>query len=513
MAVSLAATLLAAGCGAGEETSATAPAADAQVDPNAVLKVAASAPTRNLDPYLQTSYGGWGYISAVYDRLVLVDDKDKLVPGVATSWEFAKDGSSLELKLRDDVKFHDGTPFDAAAVAANIKRGQTLKGSTVVAALKDVTSVDVVNPTTARLNLAKGTGVDLPGLFSTNVGMMISPKVIEAGTDIQNQPGNAGSGPYLVSSYTPGEKLSLKKAPGTYWDPKAGRLGGIELQWTADASTRLNGTRTGATDLTWVSSANELVQAKDLAKQGGLVVNTVEFRNVLSVMLRARGDLAKPEIREAVARAVNPQAISALFSDTCSPYRQLEPSSSWATDQGYQYPYAYDEAKAKELVAANGPAKIALTFGAGTNTEQPANVIQSELSKVGFNAELNPVPNTVNEPRYIAGDFEAMVTNSYSPKVDPAETVKTFVTGAYKMGNDNPEILKLAAEASDPTKSQDERGALYKKIWSLTLDEALVIPICHQTNATVASPKVIGADNMPWVNTGIFDLRYVAMTS
>ncbi|PBC37324.1 peptide ABC transporter substrate-binding protein [Rhodococcus sp. ACPA4] len=513
-AVSLVAALAVAGCGGGGGTStaggSTASAAD--IDRAAVLRVTASAPTRNLDPYLQTSYGGWGYLTPMFDRLTMVDKEGNLVPGLAESWEFSSDGGYLELKLRDDVSFHDGTKFDAAALAANVQRGKTMAGSTVVAALDDITSVDVVDPTTARLNLTKGSGVELPGLFSTNVGMMVSPKTIEAGTDIRNDPGQSGSGPYTVTNYVPEESLEVTRAQGDYWDPAAGLLGGISFKTMPDATTRLNGMQTAATDISWVSSANEIVQAQSLADRNVLGIDKVKFRNVLGVFMRARDDLAKPEVRQAVAHAIDPEAISALFSGTCTPYRQMYPESSWAADPSYQYPYTFDVDKAKSLVESAGGAKITLTFGAGTNTEKPANVIQSSLAAAGFEAELNPVPNTQNEPGYIAGTFQSMVSNSFSPKVDPAETVNTFVVGPYDFGNGNPEIAALATKAANPTLSQDERAGLYHEIWSKTLAEAMFVPICNQTNATIFSDKVVNADNIPWVDTGIFDLRYVGMT-
>lgn len=514
VAVSLAAALAVAGCGGGGGTStvggSTASAAD--IDRAAVLRVTASASTRNLDPYLQTSYGGWGYLTPMFDRLTMVDKEGNLVPGLAESWEFSSDGGYLELKLRDDVSFHDGTKFDAAALAANVQRGKTMAGSTVVAALDDITSVDVVDPTTARLNLTKGSGVELPGLFSTNVGMMVSPKTIEAGTDIRNDPGQSGSGPYTVVNYVPEESLEVTRAEGDYWDSAAGLLGGISFKAMPDATTRLNGMQTAATDISWVSSANEIVQAQSLADRNVLGIDKVKFRNVLGVFMRARDDLAKPEVRQAVAHAIDPEAISALFSGTCTPYRQMYPESSWAADPSYQYPYTFDVDKAKSLVSSAGGAKITLTFGAGTNTEKPANVIQSSLAAAGFEAELNPVPNTQNEPGYVAGTFQSMVSNSFSPKVDPAETVNTFVVGPYDFGNGNPEIAALATKAANPTLSQDERAGLYHEIWSKTLAEAMFVPICNQTNATIFSDKVVNADNIPWVDTGIFDLRYVGMT-
>ncbi|WP_305092946.1 ABC transporter substrate-binding protein [Prescottella sp. R16] len=508
-ALAAAAAVLAA-CGGG--ASSTPAGGSGELDSSAVLRVTASAPTRNLDPYLQTSYGGWGYLTPVFDRLTVVDADGNLEPGLAESWEFASDGSYLDLKLREGVTFHDGAPFDAAAVAANIERGQTMEGSTVVAALKNITGVEAVDEHTVRLRLAPGTGVELPGVFSSNVGMMVSPKAIASGADLRNDPGQAGTGAYVVTAYVPEESVTLARAEGTNWDPEAGKVAGIEFTWVPDASTRLNGLKTGATDLSWVSSANEVVEAQSLAKSGTLAVDEDSFRNVLGVYMRPQGDLAKPEVRQAVASAIDPEAIDALFSGTCTPNRQLYPEGSWSRDDSYEYPYTFDLDKAKSLVQQAGGAKVTLTFAAGTNTEKSANVIQSALSQAGIEAELNPVPNTQNEPRYIAGDFQSMVANSFSPKVDPAETVSYFLTGPYGMAGDNAQIAELAAKAANPVLSQDERAPIYNEIWDLTLQEALFVPICNQTNATVSTGKVVGTEDMPWVNLGIFDIRHVGMT-
>ncbi|WP_254593104.1 ABC transporter substrate-binding protein, partial [Prescottella equi] len=305
------------------------------------------------------------FLTPVFDRLVMEDVGDALVPGLATEWKFSEDGAFLDLTLREGVTFHDGSVFDAETVAANIRRGQTLPGSTVAAALKPIVGVEVVDPAHVRLALAPGAGVELPSVFATNAGMMISSKAIASGADIGQGPGDAGSGPYLVSSYTPQESVVLSRAEGDYWDPEAGRVAGIEFKAISDATTRLNGVRTGATDLTWVSSASEIVDAKQLAAQGTLNVEEVKFRNVLGVMMRPRGDLAKPEVRQAVARAIDPEAISALFSGTCTPNRQFYPAGSWPADPDYQYPYTYDEAAAKELVSKAGSANVSLTFGSG----------------------------------------------------------------------------------------------------------------------------------------------------
>ncbi|MBQ1069294.1 ABC transporter substrate-binding protein, partial [Micromonospora sp. D75] len=112
----LAATLVVGACsatGTGDPGATTG-----EIDPDAVLRVSASSPFQNLDP-AQPAPGGYPYLTLIYDRLTMVDSTDQVVPGLAKKWTYAQDGSHLELALRDDVKFHDGTPFDANAVKVN----------------------------------------------------------------------------------------------------------------------------------------------------------------------------------------------------------------------------------------------------------------------------------------------------------------------------------------------------------------------------------------------------------
>ncbi|SMC96246.1 ABC transporter substrate-binding protein [Lentzea albidocapillata] len=513
LALAVVAVFALAGCTGGNAAStAPPPNSEADIDPDAILRFSSAAPLPLLDPVLQPSYGLQGYLALVYDRLTMIDKDNRVIPGLATEWKFAPDGTHLEVKLRSDVKFHDGTVFDAAAVKANIDRGKNFPGSTVKAALADITAVEVVDPTTVRLALAKGTGVQLPSSLATNAGMMVSPKAIgDPASDLSSKPGNAGSGPYVVSEFVPQEKLVVKKAPG-YWDPKAGRLAGIQLERVPEASTRLKGVQTGQTDLSYVSSANDLAQAKQLSETGQLNFLPVTYRNVIGVYLRAgRGDLVKPEVRQAIAHAIDPEAVNALFSGMCAPHRQLHPDGEWPAIKNYKYPYGFDAAKAKSLVTAAGGAKVDITFAAGTNAEQPANVVQGALAAAGIDANLNPVPNSESEARFIAGDFELLVASSMSPKIDPADTVNTFLLGTYKLAAKPALVQDLAAEAGDPALSQEQRAPLYERIWATTLEEAWYVPICRLTNAAISNNKVMFVDDVPWADIGIWDLRNVAM--
>src|SRR5438477_10927368 len=78
-----------------------------------------------LDPAQSTSVTDRVALAAVCDKLIELDDKLAYVPGLATGWSWAPDGLSLTLTLRDGVAFHDGEPFDAAAVLYNFERNRT----------------------------------------------------------------------------------------------------------------------------------------------------------------------------------------------------------------------------------------------------------------------------------------------------------------------------------------------------------------------------------------------------
>ena len=123
-----AATVVAlAGCAGGSARSGGGAAPTGAAGPanrDAELVVASPSPSTILDPALANNIGQNSFMAPIYDSLTQVDAKLQVQPMLATSWTFAPDGGSLEMTLRDDVTFHDGTPFDATAVKVNIERGK-----------------------------------------------------------------------------------------------------------------------------------------------------------------------------------------------------------------------------------------------------------------------------------------------------------------------------------------------------------------------------------------------------
>ncbi|NKR59210.1 hypothetical protein GS474_10600 [Rhodococcus hoagii] len=131
----------------------------------------------------------------------------------------------------------------------------------------------------------------------------------------------------------PEESLTLVRAEGTNWDPDAGKVAKIEIKAMPDARTRLKRPQDGGPPpSTSAGSAPPTRSSRHSRSRRAAPSRSTRssFRNVLGVYMRAQGDLAKPEVRQAVAYSSDPAAVSALFSDTCTPRQQLFPAGSWA---------------------------------------------------------------------------------------------------------------------------------------------------------------------------------------
>src|SRR6476620_2148824 len=135
-----------------------------------------------LDPTLATTYVGRIVFAGLCDKLFDIDEKLQIVPQLATSYEWSADSKALTMKIRPGVTFHDGEKLDAAAVKYNIERHKTMQGSNRRGELAPVTTVDIVDPMTVRLNLS-APFAPLLAQLTDRAGMMVSPKAAKAEGD------------------------------------------------------------------------------------------------------------------------------------------------------------------------------------------------------------------------------------------------------------------------------------------------------------------------------------------
>ena len=210
--------------GAGPTTATGA--APANADTSYVLKSTAEA-VHNLDPVHDIDVCNVNSLADIYDMLVRTTQTGKLVPGVAASWT-SPDPSTFTMKLQPNVKFQDGTAYDAQAVATAIKRDQTDPTSTLKSATADIASVDTPDATTVTLHLSKPVAGNMPGIFAGLAGLIPSPAEVQKEGASYGATTAVGAGPYKVSNFVSNSSLSLTKWQG-YWDPKSQQFAGVNF--------------------------------------------------------------------------------------------------------------------------------------------------------------------------------------------------------------------------------------------------------------------------------------------
>ncbi len=377
-----------------------------------------------------------------------------------------------------------------------------------------IRSVEVVGPTTVRFQLVPGQGASLPAAFTLNAGMMVSPKAIaERAGKLATDPGDSGSGPYVVTSAQPGVEIAYEKAP-RYWDDTAGLARTLRMQTVTDNSARLNGVRTGAINLAQVTGSTPVEEALGLIRSGTIAGVAVDTIGASGLLINIRnGDMAKPEIRRAVAMAVNRQdMVQGLFAGNAEPADQLYPDGLWAHSTDLVEHNPENQQAAKDLVAAAGGGTVTISAPTGSTQEVIANALAGQLTAIGLNATVASVPWGQFDAQFLAGEQQSQI-NVPMPLADPGLSLATYVTGGYNIAAGDPEVTALAARADDPRLTQEERAATFGQIWQRMSDEVMWVPLVRTTQAWVNTPGVTPADQLPWVWWGFVDVRKLATTA
>src|SRR5690242_7774701 len=216
-----------------------------------------------LDPTLARTFVGRIVFSALCDKLFDIDDKLTIVPQLATSYEWSSDSKALTIKLRAGVTFHDGEKMDAAAVKYSLDRHKTMTGSNRRGELALVTSVDVVDPSTVKLNLSAPFSPLLAQL-ADRAGMIVSPKAAQAeGEKFGAKPVCAG--PFKFVERVAQDRIVLERY-ANYWNKGAVHFDRIVYLPIPDSTLRLANLRSGQLDFVERLAASDVPQVKSDAR-------------------------------------------------------------------------------------------------------------------------------------------------------------------------------------------------------------------------------------------------------
>src|SRR5215212_2885793 len=181
--------------------------------PPGTLYVALGAEPPELDPNLSSAYVDRQVMASLYDKLIDLDQNGEIVPMLAKSYDVSDDGKIYTFHLREGVKFHDGTPFNAEAVKVNLDRYQQ-EDSVRSTEVEPIESVEVIDPMTVRVTMSEPFAPFL-AVLTDRAGIMASPKAIkESGGRISKDP--VGTGPFKFVERVRGDHITVEKNPD-YW--------------------------------------------------------------------------------------------------------------------------------------------------------------------------------------------------------------------------------------------------------------------------------------------------------
>src|SRR5262249_40593892 len=203
----------------------------------------------DLDPLRSRAFVDRNVHYAIYDSLVRIDGNGKIIPWLADKWDTSADGKQVTFTLRKDVKYHDGSAFDAESVKWNIDRYRTTDGSARSGELAPVDNVEVVDPATVRFNL-KTPFSPLLALLVDRAGMMVSRKAVEAGgEDFTRKAFKAGTGPFVLTEAVKDDHMTLEKNPDWWGKDSSGNklpfIDKVIIRPVTNSDVRLTNVRTG----------------------------------------------------------------------------------------------------------------------------------------------------------------------------------------------------------------------------------------------------------------------------
>ncbi|WP_235739104.1 ABC transporter substrate-binding protein [Nocardioides alcanivorans] len=462
-----------------------------------VLNVAYHLAPGSLDPIEVPIWQLTTYTEPMYDAVTYVDPDGNVQPMLATEWSFTDD--TLDLTFREDVAFHDGTPFNADAFKVNIDRLLAADSSPVATMFAAVDGVEVTGEFTASMKLNE-IDSSIPAALGDRGGLMVSPKAIADGVDLTSE--DAGSGPYELVEYKPGEKAVYEKFDG-YWDAAAQGVDKIEIEAIGDGQARLNGATSKKYDITYLTPSQF-----EAAKGAGLDVEQktgLWFINIFTN--RQRSELGNLKARQAIAHAIDREAIcQAVYFDRCKPTSSIFPTEFWAgsDDVPADY-YEFDQQKAKDLLKEAGLPngfEFEMLFAAGADPyPQFAELMQSQLKEVGITMKLKPVDINQLSPLYFFDKKADAMLGGGGQVADPGQSLqKEFASGStLNASGDAPggldDVIKRLAETTD----QAAREETAQEATKIAADQVLNVPLVQPEVLFALNPDTIDGYDASYV--------------
>jgi peptide/nickel transport system substrate-binding protein len=460
------------------------------------------------------------------DSLTVQDpDGGKVLPHLAKSWKVSPNGKAYTFKLRTDVTFSDGTPFNADAVVANVKgwlaTQKAVPGAYGDSYIANLTGAKAIDPSTVEIDLSAPNSSFLQATATTNLAILAPSSWQVAPAQRCLGKGLIGTGPFTLDHYTPNVELLLKKRTGYKWaasiDKNQGDayLDAIKFRYIKDDSVRTGDLLNGTTDITWPRNP---FSVQDLAQIKGNGDN-IETRSLPGVSYpyfantTSGRPLSDSKVREAVAKATDLKTIAATtygpdypvvagaFDSTTPYFKSQSGKLSFDLEGAKQELDADGWTVGPDGVRAKNGQKLTLLAPQAGFVAPGVELWQSELKAAGIDLQTPIIQQSqlfaaLNDPT------KWDLFGSYLTRADPGALrsivlpsnatlpglAKALTASAPDAASQIVDLFSKATNTTDLSVASDTYGQLQ----DLLIDQRLVFPLLERVQYAGVNPKVHG---------------------
>ena len=455
-----------------------------------------------LDPTMARTFVGRLVFAALCDKLFDVDEKLAIVPQLATGYEWSADGKTLTIKLRTDVTFHDGEKMDAAAVKFNLERHKTMAGSNRSGELRPLTSIDVVDPATVRLNLS-APFTPLIATLTDRAGMMVSPKAAQAGgANFGTKP--VCSGPFRFVERVAQDRIVFEKY-ANYWNKAAIHMDKIIFTPVPDSTVRLANLRAGQFDFIERVNPSDMEGLKKDSKLKIARITEIGYQGITINVGKSEQAQKNPlgkdaRVREAFELSLDRQGLAQVVMDN-----EAQVGNQWVAPGNAYYAKNMPIPKrnierARALLKEAGVPNPSFTLMTPTTSDAQrlALVIQAMSRDAGFDVKIQSTEFATSLNLADKGEFDAYIL-AWSGRPDPDGNLYSFhackqpLNYAGYCSAEADELLNKSRALRDPV----ERKKVFEQIAAKVIKDRPVVYLYHRNWLWAYTGKLGGVRNIP----------------
>jgi peptide/nickel transport system substrate-binding protein len=480
----------------------------------------------SLDPISTTEGETFKVTENIFETLVSFGEQDTTInPGLAESWTVTDDGLNYEFKLRQGVKFHDGTDFNADAVVFNFNRWMngdeeqfpyyTMFGGYKADEGHVIQEVTAVDANTVKFVLKRPQAPFLKNLAMSPFAISSPAAVEQHGEAYRANP--VGTGPFKFVEWKENDTITLEKNT-EYWQEGLPKLNKVIFRVIPENTARLNALVNGEIDV--MDGLNNSDEATVLANEDLQVIERPSMNVGYIGLTTTRKPFDNKLVRQAINHAIDKQSIiDAFYGGKAQPAVNPMPPAISGYNDAIE-PYSYDLEKAKALLAEAGYADgftmdlwaMPVARPYMPEAMKVAEVIQASLAEIGVTANIQSVDWATYLDQAKNGEYDAFMLGWTGDNGDADNFLYTLLdkdsigsnNSAMYSSDELHEILIQAQTEVD----EDVRNELYKKAQEIIHEDAPWVPLVHSIPLLAAGKDVVNYKPHPTGSETLINVEF-----